>query len=105
MIALIFNRRLLALSVLFVLAIGAGAMLTTPRAEDPTIQSRNAAVTTLYPGASAQRVDALVTRVIDEALRTLAAMKLRMSRRCGAVYGTSWLTLKLICPPAHCLLI
>ncbi|MEL6467532.1 MAG: efflux RND transporter permease subunit [Pseudomonadota bacterium] len=72
MIALIFNRRLLALSVLFVLAIGAGAMLTTPRAEDPTIQSRNAAVTTLYPGASAQRVEALVTRIIEEELRTLA---------------------------------
>ena len=67
-----FNHRLLALSILFILAIGAGAMLTTPRAEDPSIQSRNAAVTTLYSGASAQRVEALVTRVIEDELRTLA---------------------------------
>ena len=72
MMYLIFNRRLLALSLLFILAVGTGAVLTTPRAEDPTIQSRNAAVTTLYPGASAQRVEALVTRIIEEELRTLA---------------------------------
>ena len=72
MIAMLFDRRLLVLAVLFVLALGAGAIQTLPRAEDPTIQARSAAITTPYPGASALRVEALVTQVIEEELRTLA---------------------------------
>ncbi|MGF1551461.1 MAG: efflux RND transporter permease subunit [Paracoccaceae bacterium] len=67
----LFNWRLLLLGVALVTAMGLGAIQTLPRAEDPTIRARNATVTTLYPGADATRVEALVTEPIEEALRTL----------------------------------
>lgn len=67
----LFNRRILALSVLFLLALGLGAIQTVARSEDPTIKARIAGITTIYPGASATRVEALVTQVIEEELRTL----------------------------------
>lgn len=67
----LFNRRVLALSVLFLFALGLGAIQTVSRSEDPTIKARIAGVTTIYPGASATRVEALVTQIIEEELRTL----------------------------------
>ncbi len=75
LIKLVFNPRILALSTLFLLAIGIGAIQTVPRAEDPTIKARIAGITTMYPGASATRVEALVTQVIEDELRTLAEIE------------------------------
>ncbi|MBI1392806.1 MAG: AcrB/AcrD/AcrF family protein [Alphaproteobacteria bacterium] len=72
MIGVLFNRRLLILVIAFLLAIGVGALLTLPRAEDPTIKARSASITTLYSGAGAERVEALVTQPIEEEIRTLS---------------------------------
>ncbi|MBV6657630.1 MAG: efflux RND transporter permease subunit [Devosiaceae bacterium] len=71
MTKILFNKRILALSVLFLLALGLGAIQTVSRSEDPTIKARIAGITTIYPGASATRVEALVTQIIEEELRTL----------------------------------
>ncbi|MBW4710838.1 efflux RND transporter permease subunit [Roseobacter sp. YSTF-M11] len=72
---LVFNPRILALSLLFLAAVGLGAIQTVPRSEDPTIKARIAGITTVYPGASATRVEAFVTQVIEDELRTLAEIE------------------------------
>ena len=67
--------RLLILAIGVLVAAGLGSLLTTPRLEDPRITNRNAIVVTAYPGADAERVEALVTEPIEDALRTQAAIK------------------------------
>ena len=55
-----------------------------PRLEDPRIDTRNLLVLTPYPGASAQRVEALVSDVIEDELRQLDEIKeLRSTSRAG----------------------
>lgn len=73
--ALLFNRRLLALAVGFLLVLGFSAVQTLPRLEDPSLVVRNATVLTFYPGADAERVEALVSKPIEDALRGLSEIK------------------------------
>ena len=54
--------------VLFVIAGGVIAFLNLPRFEDPRIPFRYAFITTLYPGASVERVESLITQPIEEVL-------------------------------------
>ncbi|MDP5130514.1 MAG: efflux RND transporter permease subunit [Paraglaciecola sp.] len=65
------NKHLLVLSILVLLVAGLSAVMNLPRLEDPRIDTRNALVITAYPGASAERVEALVTDVIEDELRQL----------------------------------
>jgi multidrug efflux pump len=65
------NKHLLILSILVLLVAGLSAIMNLPRLEDPRIDTRNALVITPYPGASAERVEALVTDVIEDELRQL----------------------------------
>ena len=53
------NIRLLVLSVVLVLAWGFFSYQGLPRQEDPELVSRIAVVQTAYPGADAERVEAL----------------------------------------------
>ena len=69
------NRHLLWLTVFIVLVAGVSAMSSLPRLEDPRITTRNTTITTQFPGASAQRVEALVTDKIESALRELHEIK------------------------------
>ena len=71
--------RLLALTVVLILVSGLSALKVLPRAEDPELVGRNATVFTLYPGASAERVEALVTERIEDALRELEQIHLLTS--------------------------
>jgi len=66
---------LLALSIIIILVAGLSAIQSLPRLEDPRIDLRNAFVFTSYPGASAERVEALVTDVIEDELRQLFEIK------------------------------
>ncbi len=50
---------------------GLSAITTLPRAEDPNLINRWATVTTAYPGASAERVESLVTEELENTLRSL----------------------------------
>lgn len=59
------NIRLLILTIVLIAVWGLSAYQALPRQEDPELVSRVAVVKTLFPGASAERVEALVTEVIE----------------------------------------
>lgn len=69
------NGHLLVLSIMVLVVAGLSAINNIPRLEDPRIDNRNVLVITPYPGASAQRVEALVTDVIEDELRQLHEVK------------------------------
>ena len=69
------NGHLLVLSIMVLVVAGISAINNIPRLEDPRIDNRNVLVITPYPGASAQRVEALVTDVIEDELRQLHEIK------------------------------
>jgi len=62
-------------SILMVLALllinGVFAYLTLPAQENPTITIRQAIVTTSYPGMAPERVEQLITRVIEKEIRKI----------------------------------
>lgn len=81
---LLRNGHLLVLSVALILSAGLAAWFNLPRIEDPRITTRNATIITLLPGADASRVEALVTRKLEEALREVAEVKtLESTSRAG----------------------
>jgi multidrug efflux pump subunit AcrB len=70
------NRHLLILSIVLLLVAGLTALTSLPRIEDPRIATRNATIITPFPGASASRVEALVSKKIEERLRELSEIKI-----------------------------
>ncbi|MBV6621904.1 MAG: efflux RND transporter permease subunit [Rivularia sp. (in: Bacteria)] len=62
------NSRLLILTIVLIAVWGISSYFTLPRLEDPELVSRNAVVTTFFPGADAERVEALVTEKIEDKL-------------------------------------
>ncbi len=78
------NGHLLVLSIVIILVAGLSAVSTLPRLEDPRIDTRNVLILTPYPGASAQRVEALVSDVIEDELRQLYEVKeIKSTSRAG----------------------
>lgn len=69
------NGHLLSLSIIIILVAGLSAIQNLPRLEDPRIDLRHVLILTAYPGASAERVEALVTDVIEDELRQLYEIK------------------------------
>ena len=69
------NRHLLALSIAVLLVGGLSAAFTLPRLEDPRITNRFAVIVTALPGASAERVEALVTEKLEEELREISEIE------------------------------
>ena len=65
------SPRLLATSVMLVLVAGLAALATIVRQEDPTITNGGAVIVSPFPGASAERVEALVTEKLEAKLREL----------------------------------
>ena len=65
------NRRLLILLLLLVIVGGSAALVSMPNEEDPRITNRVATIFTPFPGASAQRVEQLVTEKIESTLKEL----------------------------------
>ena len=62
------NRRLLQLVLALIVVGGVSSYGVLPRTEDPRLTKRNSLVQTLYPGASAEQVEALVTEKLEEKL-------------------------------------
>ncbi|MBE8605505.1 efflux RND transporter permease subunit [Vibrio sp. OPT10] len=91
-IEIISNTRLLILMTALLMVSGISAFITLPRAEDPVIINRYANITTSFPGASAERVETLVTEVIENKLRELSEVKLVSST---SRPGVSIVTLEL----------
>lgn len=77
--AFVENGRLVSLVIALLLVAGFGAISSLPRTEDPHITNRFASVITPYPGASAERVEVLVTEVLENQLRRLEEIKLIQS--------------------------
>ncbi len=66
------HPRLVALILLVLVSAGFSSFLSLGRQEDPTITNLFATVTTQFPGADPERVEALVTAEIEEELRKIA---------------------------------
>lgn len=73
-VALDRNRFTIVVSAMLVLA-GIYAYQTMPRAEDPPIIFRFATVTALLPGASAERMERLVSTPIEDALAAVGEVE------------------------------
>lgn len=73
------NGRLMSLTIVLLIVSGLGAISTMPRMEDPRMTNRMASVLTQYPGASAERIEVLVTEKIEQKLRILPEIKLIQS--------------------------
>jgi len=69
------NGRLIGLLVALVVVAGLGALYTLPIAEDPQMGNRFGLILTAYPGANAERVEALVTEKLELKLRELPEIK------------------------------
>ena len=65
------QARLVALILLVLVSAGLSSLLSLGRQEAPTITNLFATVTTQFPGADPQRVEALVTTEIEEELRRI----------------------------------
>ncbi len=79
-LAVFRNPYLLSLGLLIILLAGFSTLSNIPRIEDPRITPRYPRITTLLPGASAARVEALVTDRIEDALLEVAEIKKIESR-------------------------
>ena len=66
------NGRLMVLMIALLIVSGLASLHSLPRAEDPTMVNRTASIITKYPGASAERVEALVTEVLEQKVRKLS---------------------------------
>ena len=62
------NRQLLVLTLALIVVWGVSALLSLPRMEDPQITQRNAQIVTFLPGATAERVESLVTQPLEDQL-------------------------------------
>jgi multidrug efflux pump subunit AcrB len=93
-LALLFHDqpRLLWLLVGVILVSGLTATQVLPRMEDPLMKPRAATIRTVFPGASTQRVDTLVTDVIERRLMELEDIRLIRS---GSRTGYSLIALEL----------
>lgn len=69
------NTRLLILTFILIFAWGLFSYQTLPRQEDPELISRTAVVLTPFPGASAERVEALVTEVLESEIAEIEEVK------------------------------
>jgi len=87
------NGRYFTLLVLVILVVGISSLRSIARQEDPTITNFVAIVTTVYPGADPARVEALVTRPLEDELRQIAEIDELNSTSSS---GISSLTITLI---------
>lgn len=67
--------RVLILILMLIIAAGSAALSTMPRLEDPHMRNRAAFVITPFPGASAERVEALITEKLERKIREVSEVK------------------------------
>ena len=91
--AFITNRYFLVIAIVVILVAGAAAFKGLPRQEDPIISNRFAQILTVLPGASAARVEALVSEPLEKKLKEIPSIKRIES---NSRSGTSIVTIELI---------
>ena len=69
------NPRLTALFMLFIVVLGGVAFAGLARQEDPSMAERYARVNTFLPGASAARVESLISEPLETSLREIPEIK------------------------------
>ncbi len=62
------NPRLLVMTIVLIVVAGVMSFIALPRMEDPILTARFAIVTTVFPGASPDRVEALVSKGLEQQL-------------------------------------
>ncbi|MEL6580681.1 MAG: efflux RND transporter permease subunit [Cyanobacteria bacterium J06621_12] len=87
------NVRLLILAFILITAWGLSSFQALPRQEDPEMVSRVAVVKTAFPGASAERVEALVTEVLEGEIAEIEEIKTLES---DSRVGFSTVTVELV---------
>ncbi|GAB5404455.1 MAG: efflux RND transporter permease subunit [Aureliella sp.] len=86
------DKRLIILTVLLAVASGVSSLFVLPRMEDPLLTQRACTITTIYPGADAERVEALITEKIEDELIDIPELK-RMRSTSSA--GASFISIEL----------
>ncbi len=69
------NPRLVVMTMVLTIASGIMALITLPRIEDPILTPRFGAITTVFAGATVERIESLISRKIEEELSDLAEIK------------------------------
>lgn len=69
------HPRVVWLILLLIVIAGINSFYTMPRLEDPHMQSRVVQVTTFYPGADAERVEAEITEKLERKMREVPEVK------------------------------
>lgn len=78
------NSRITVMALLLIALAGALIYSTYPSAEDPTITIREAKITASYPGMAADRVEDLITKPIENAMREIAEIdEIRSTSKTG----------------------
>jgi multidrug efflux pump subunit AcrB len=82
--AFFHNRHLLVLTIVVTLIAGLASAFSLPRLEDPRIVNRNPLILIPAPGASAERVEALIVEPIEERLQEISEIaKIESTSRAG----------------------
>ena len=79
------NSRITVSFIFLIIAIGVSGFLTYPSAEDPSITIRSVSITTGYPGMAPERVEELITKPIEAAMREIAEIdEIKSSTKAGS---------------------
>jgi multidrug efflux pump len=68
------NSRITIAMIALIVAVGVANFLSYPSAEDPSITIRSASITANYPGMSPERVEELIAKPIEAAMREISAI-------------------------------
>ena len=66
------NSRITISGIAIIIFLGITTFLSYPRAEDPTITIRQVSVTASFPGMSPSRVEELIVKPLEAAMREIA---------------------------------
>ena len=78
--------RLLILSLMSIVAVGVSSLIVMPRLEDPPLRQRVGVITTVYPGATAEQVEATITQPIENRLASIGEIaRVRSTTRSESV--------------------
>ena len=79
------HSRYVTLVVICIIAVGITSFNSIARQEDPTLQNFVGTITTFYPSAAPDRVEALVTRPLEDELRKIAEIEWLRTSSSGGV--------------------
>ena len=77
--SVIINRKILLLFILLVFLLGTYSYYHMPKQESPNVTPSVAIITTIYPGASQENVERLVTSKIEDEIKTLEGYSFSIS--------------------------